>query len=370
MALAPKGLAPGSRIGILGGGQLGRMIALAAAPLGYRCHIYAPENDPPAAQVSERCTRADYTDIAALQAFAAEVDVVTYEFENIPVEPVAALAQLIPVRPGVDALRITQDRLFEKDFANRHDAPTAPYHAVTSLADLQAAIAKLGLPLILKTRRMGYDGKGQVRIDSAEQAEAAFKQLGSDLLIAEGFIPFEREISVVLARGLDGAIASWGPVENIHRHHILWRSHAPAALDAALMDEANAMAQRLAEGLHYVGVLAVEMFVLPPQTKGRRILVNELAPRVHNSGHWTMDAALTSQFEQHVRAICGLPLGSTERLADAVMENLIGDEVDAWPSLLAEPKTKLHLYGKAEARPGRKMGHVTRLYPLGQRPAS
>ncbi len=361
-------LAPGSRIGILGGGQLGRMIALAAAPLGYRCHIYAPESDPPAAQVSERFTRADYTDIAALQAFAAEVDVVTYEFENIPVEPVAALAQLIPVRPGVDALRITQDRLFEKDFANRHDAPTAPYHAVTSLADLEAAIARLGLPLILKTRRMGYDGKGQVRIDKADQAEAALKQLGSDLLIAEGFIPFEREISVVLARGLDGSIASWGPVENIHRHHILWRSYAPAALDEALMAEANAMARRLAEGLNYVGVLAVEMFVLP-ENRQRRILVNELAPRVHNSGHWTMDAALTSQFEQHVRAICGLPLGSAERLADAVMENLIGDEVNAWPALLAEPNARLHLYGKAEARPGRKMGHVTRLYPPGQRPA-
>ena len=362
-------LAPGSRIGILGGGQLGRMIVLAAAPLGYRCHIFAPEAEPPAAQVSERYTQADYTDIAALQAFAGEVDVVTYEFENIPVEPVATLAQLVPVRPGMDALRITQDRLFEKDFANRHDAPTAPYHAVSSLADLQAAIAKLGLPLILKTRRMGYDGKGQVRIDSAEQAEAAIAKLGSDMLIAEGFIPFEREISVVLARGLDGAIASWGPVENIHRHHILWRSYAPAALDAVLTDEANAMARRLAEGLNYVGVLAVEMFVLPPGKQGRRILVNELAPRVHNSGHWTMDAALTSQFEQHVRAICGQPLGSVERLADAVMENLIGDEVAAWPALLAEPNAKLHLYGKVEARPGRKMGHVTRLYPLGRRPA-
>ncbi len=356
-------LPPGSRIGILGGGQLGRMIAMAAARLGYRCHIFAPEAELPAAQVVADVTRADYTDMQALQAFAGAVDVVTYEFENIPVEPVAALADLVPVRPGVAALRITQDRLYEKDFSNKHGAPTAPYHAVGSLADLETAIDKLGLPLILKTRRMGYDGKGQRRIDRREQAAQALAELHSDLLIAEGFVPFQKEISVLLARGLDGAVQSFGAVENIHRHHILWRSHAPAGIAAALAAEAEAMAQRLAEGLDYVGLLAVEMFVL-----GDRVVVNEMAPRVHNSGHWTQDAAITSQFEQHVRAICGLPLGSTERLADAVMENLIGDEIEAWPRLLAEPATKLHLYGKSEARPGRKMGHITRLYPLGKAP--
>jgi 5-(carboxyamino)imidazole ribonucleotide synthase len=356
-------LPPGSTIGILGGGQLGRMIALAAAPLGYRCHILAPEADLPAAQVAAQVTRADYTDSTALERFAGAVDVVTYEFENIPVEPVAMLADLVPVRPGVAALGITQDRLFEKDFSNKHGAPTAPFHAVSSLADLNAAIDALGLPLILKTRRMGYDGKGQRRIDTREQAAAAYNDLRSDMLIAEGFVPFEKEISMVLARGLDGAVASFGPVENIHRHHILWRSYAPAGIDAALAAEAEAMARRLAVGLDYVGVLAVEMFVV-----GGRVVVNEMAPRVHNSGHWTMDAAVTSQFEQHVRAVAGLPLGNPARLCDAVMQNLIGDEVHAWPDLLKEPMAKLHLYGKAEARPGRKMGHVNRLYPLGQRP--
>ncbi|WP_428247761.1 5-(carboxyamino)imidazole ribonucleotide synthase [Ferrovibrio sp.] len=358
-------LPPGSTIGILGGGQLGRMIALAAAPLGYRCHIYAPEADQPAAQVAAQVTRADYTDSAALERFAGAVDVVTYEFENIPVEPVAMLADLVPVRPGVAALRITQDRLFEKDFSNKHGAPTAPYRAVSSLADLNAAIDALGLPLILKTRRMGYDGKGQRRIDTREQAESALNDLHSDMLIAEGFVPFEKEISMVLARGLDGSVESFGPVENIHRHHILWRSFAPAGIDAALAAEAEAMARRLAVGLDYVGVLAVEMFVV-----GGSVVVNEMAPRVHNSGHWTMDAAVTSQFEQHVRAVAGLPLGNPARLCDAVMQNLIGDEVHAWPELLKEPMAKLHLYGKAEARPGRKMGHVNRLYPLGQRPAA
>jgi len=355
-----KPLAPGSRIGILGGGQLGRMLALAAAPLGYRCHIFAPEAETPAGAVAERSTRAAYDDIAALSRFAAEIDVATYEFENIPAEPVAALAELVPVRPGVDALRIAQDRLFEKDYCHRQGAETAPFHPVQSLDDLKAAIAKLGLPLILKTRRMGYDGKGQQRIDRADQAEAAFHALKSDLLIAEGFVPFERELSVVLARGMDGSIASFGPVENVHEHHILRRSFAPARIDAALATEAENVARRLIGGLDYVGVLAVEMFALKDGIK-----VNELAPRVHNSGHWTLDASLTSQFEQHIRAIAGLPLGEPDRHSDAVMENLIGSEIERWPELAAEPATKLHHYGKTEARPGRKMGHITRLFPLG-----
>lgn len=355
-----KPIAPGSMIGILGGGQLGRMLSIAAARLGYHCHIFAPDADPPAAEVSARFTRADYTDTAAMAAFAASCAVVTYEFENIPVEPVAAIARQALVRPGVETLRITQDRLLEKTFCNERGVGTAPFRAVGSLADLESAIAELGLPLVLKTRRMGYDGKGQAKIERAEQAAEAFASLKSDALIAEGFVRFQRELSVVLARGTDGRIVSWGPVENVHRNHILWRTTAPAEMEPAQLTEAERIAATLAEGLDYVGVLAVELFDC-----GDRILVNEMAPRVHNSGHWTLDAAITSQFEQHIRAVCGLPLGDGGRLCDAVMENLIGDEVANWPALLAEPNAKLHLYGKAEARPGRKMGHVTRLYPAG-----
>lgn len=356
-------LPPGSVIGILGGGQLGRMLAIAAARLGYHCHIFAPEVDPPAAEVAAKFTRADYTDAAAMAAFAQSCAVVTYEFENIPYEPVKAIAELVPVRPGTEALRITQDRLFEKDFCTSRGIATAPYRAVANPADLCAAATALGVPLVLKTRRMGYDGKGQYKVTSTDDAAAAFAALKSNALIAEGFISFRRELSVVLARGLDGSIASWGPVENIHRNHILWRTHAPAVIAPTLAADVERLATSLVEGLDYVGVLAVELFDC-----GDRILVNELAPRVHNSGHWTLDAAITSQFEQHIRAICGLPLGAADRLCDAVMENLIGDEVETWPALLAEPNTKLHLYGKTEARPGRKMGHVTRLYPTGQAP--
>lgn len=356
-------LPPGSMIGILGGGQLGRMLAIAAARLGYHCHIFCPEADPPAAEVAAKHTRADYTDAGALAAFARSCAVVTYEFENIPFEPVQAIAALVPVRPGTEALRITQDRLFEKDFCTSRGIHTAPYRAVANTADLCAAATALGLPLVLKTRRMGYDGKGQYKVASTDDTAPAFAALKSDALIAEGFISFRRELSVVLARGLDGSIASWGPVENIHRNHILWRTHAPAVITPDLAAQVEQLATSLVEGLDYVGVLAVELFDC-----GDRILVNELAPRVHNSGHWTLDAAVTSQFEQHIRAICGLPLGSPERLCDAVMENLIGDEIGAWPALLAEPNAKLHLYGKAEARPGRKMGHVTRLYLTGKAP--
>ena len=356
-------IVPGSTIGILGGGQLGRMLAMAAARLGYHCHIFAPEADPPAAEVAQRITRADYTDAAAMAQFAQACAVVTYEFENIPLAPVAAIAGLVPVRPGAEALRITQDRIFEKEFCNSRGIATAPWRKVGSVADVEAAIDALGLPLVLKTCRMGYDGKGQVKVARREDAAAAFAALRSDHLIAEGFVAFRRELSVVLARGLDGSIASWGPVENIHRDHILWRTHAPAAITPDLAAQAERIAASLAEGLGYVGVLAVELFDC-----GDRILVNEMAPRVHNSGHWTMDGAITSQFEQHIRAICGLPLGSPEALYDAVMENLVGTDINDWPRLLAEPAAKLHLYGKAEARPGRKMGHVNRLYPKGRAP--
>jgi 5-(carboxyamino)imidazole ribonucleotide synthase len=355
---------PGSTIGILGGGQLGRMLAMAAARLGYHCHIYAPEADPPAAEVAARFTRAEYTDAAAMAAFAQTCAVVTYEFENIPFDPVAALAKLVPVRPGTEALRISQDRLFEKDFCTQRGIATAPYRPVANTEDLCAAAAAIGLPLVLKTRRMGYDGKGQAKIGHVDDVPPAFAALKSDQLIAEGFVRFRRELSVVLARSPDGSVVSWGPVENIHRNHILWRTYAPAKIEPALAEEAERIARSLAEGIDYIGVLAVELFDC-----GDRLLVNETAPRVHNSGHWTMDAAVTSQFEQHIRAICGLPLGDGGRLCDAVMENLIGDEIDGWPALLAEPNARLHLYGKAEARPGRKMGHVNRLYPTGRAPA-
>ncbi|MEK9967568.1 MAG: 5-(carboxyamino)imidazole ribonucleotide synthase [Ferrovibrio sp.] len=355
---------PGSTIGILGGGQLGRMLAIAAAQLGYHCHIFAPEADPPAAEVAAKFTRANYTDAEAMATFARSCDVVTYEFENIPFDPVAAIAQLVPVRPGTEALRITQDRLFEKQFCNDRGIATAPWRKVGSVADLEGAIDALGLPLVLKTCRMGYDGKGQVKVSRREEAPSAFAALKSDHLIAEGFVSFTRELSVVLARGLDGRVVSWGPVHNIHRDHILWRTYVPPKdISPEQVARAEAMAASLAEGLGYVGVMAVELF-----DHGDDLLVNEMAPRVHNSGHWTMDGAVTSQFEQHIRAICGLPLGIGSRLYDTVMENLIGDEAATWPSLLAEPETKLHLYGKAEARPGRKMGHVNRLFPRGQGP--
>jgi 5-(carboxyamino)imidazole ribonucleotide synthase len=361
---AGPSIAPGSTIGILGGGQLGRMLAIAAAQLGYHCHILAPEADPPAAEVAATFTRADYSDAAAMEKFARACAVVTYEFENIPFDPVAAIAKIVPVRPGTEALRVTQDRLFEKQFCNARGIATAPWRKVGSVADLEAAVDALGLPLVLKTCRMGYDGKGQVKVAKRADAAQAFAALQSDHLIAEGFVGFRRELSVVLARGSDGRIVSWGPVHNIHRDHILWRTYAPPhGLSEAQAAKAEAMAASLADGLDYVGVMAVELFDLDGD-----LLVNEMAPRVHNSGHWTMDGAVTSQFEQHVRAICGLPLGSGARLYDTVMENLIGAEAATWPALLAEPETKLHLYGKAEARPGRKMGHVNRLYPLGRGP--
>jgi len=349
-------LAPGAVIGIVGGGQLGRMIALAAARLGYRCHVLAPERDSPAAQVTDLATVAAYDDEAALDRFAAAVDVVTMEFENLPVEALARLARTRPVHPLPAVLAICQDRREEKAFLARLGAPIAPYAIVEDAQSLEPALAALGRPAILKSARFGYDGKGQARIAAGGSVAKAWATTPAPCVL-EGWIDFEREISVITARGPDGASASYVPVENRHRDGILVQTIAPAPIPADLARQAQALAERIAAGLDLVGLLAVEMFV----TRDRRLLVNELAPRPHNSGHWTIDACAVSQFEQLVRAVCGLPLGDPGRFADAVMDNLLGNEVERWPAILAEPGARLHLYGKGEIRPGRKLGHVTRI---------
>lgn len=360
-------ISPGGRIGILGGGQLGRMLAMAAAELGLHAHIYCPDERAPATEVAHELTRASYDDEAALARFAENVDVVTYEFENVPADTARILTEHGAVRPGPLALATAQDRLVEKTFLAAQDIATAPFADVADEAGLAAAIERIGCPSILKTRRFGYDGKGQARIGVRSDKAAAYAKIGRAPAILEGFVPFEREISVVVARGLDGTTAAYDPVENIHKNHILDRTFAPATLDLPLAEEACAIATHIACELGYVGVMGVELFLLPEGTP-RRLLVNEIAPRVHNSGHWTMDACTVSQFEQHIRAICGWPLGAPTRHSDAIMTNLIGQDADEWQRHAAEPATAIHLYGKAEARPGRKMGHATRLFPLGTRP--
>lgn len=357
-------LAPGAVIGIMGGGQLGRMTALAAARLGYRCHIFTPETDSPASQVAAATTVAAYDDTAALGAFAAACDVVTFEFENVPHESVQRLAEAAVVRPSWNCLRIAQDRLIEKKFINDLGIATAPWRRTASPAELLDAVAAVGRPAVLKTARMGYDGKGQVTIGPGKDLDHAWREMGATVGILEGFIDLAREISVIVARDRDGRMAAYPPVENRHVHHILDTTRAPAALDAAMAARAVEYAERICAAMDLVGLLAVEMFV----TKTGELLVNEVAPRPHNSGHWTIDACQVSQFEQFVRAVAGLPLGDPERHSDAVMKNLIGAEVDQWPALAAEPGASLHLYGKTKARPGRKMGHVTRIYPKGGLP--
>ena len=351
-------LPPGSTIGILGGGQLGRMTALAAARLGYRCAIFCPEADAPASQVSALTIRGAYDDPDAQRRFAAAVDVITYEFENIPLAPVEALARLKPVRPAPPVLAVCQDRILEKQALAKAGIATARFAAIEDAADIAAACATLS-PGILKTARMGYDGKGQARVDGPAEAAAAFARFGGVACVLESIVDFACEISVIAARDMAGRVATYVPVENRHVHHILDETIAPAPIDPAIAAEAERIARRVVERLDAVGLIAVEMFV----TRTGAVLVNELAPRPHNSGHWTLDACTTSQFEQLVRAIAGLPLGSPERHSDARMKNLIGAEVEAWPALAAEPGACLHLYGKGEARPGRKMGHVTRLSP-------
>ncbi|MPY75390.1 MAG: 5-(carboxyamino)imidazole ribonucleotide synthase [Alphaproteobacteria bacterium] len=357
----PKRLDPGSTIGILGDGQLGRMIAIAAARLGYRCHTFADQPDSPAAQVCAASTLADYRDTKALDAFAAAVDVVTLEFENVPEESVRYLAGRVPVRPGPDVLATAQDRLLEKQFLNRIGIPTAPFAHVTDLASLEAAVGRIGRRSVLKTAKFGYDGKGQIAIKPGSDLAGVLREVNTGHAVLEGWIDYALEISVIVARGLDGAMAAYVPVENRHVDHILDTTIVPAGISPGIAARAGEIARRAAEALSVVGLLAVEMFV----TWDGEVLVNEIAPRPHNSGHWTIDACAISQFQQLVRAICGLPLGTTERHSDAVMKNLIGDEVGQWLGLLAEPGARLHLYGKSEIRPGRKMGHVTRLSPRG-----
>lgn len=355
--VAGRILAPGDMIGILGGGQLGRMLALAGANLGLRCHILAPEADSPAFEVSAAHMVAAYEDKAALERFAADVAAVTFEFENVPAEAVAFLETLVPVRPGAKALGVAQDRLAEKRLARALGAMTADFAAVDSRAGLDAAIAAVGTPAVLKTVRFGYDGKGQAKVMAPADADAAYAAIKGQPAILESFVNFSREVSVVAARGLDGSFVAFDVTENEHRNHILHRSAAPAALDEAAAQGAVTITRKIAEALDYVGVLGVEFFAL-----GDSLYVNEIAPRVHNSGHWTMDGALTSQFEQHMRAVAGWPLGATTRLAPSVeMINLIGIEADGWHEILGDPAARLHLYGKAETRPGRKMGHINRL---------
>jgi 5-(carboxyamino)imidazole ribonucleotide synthase len=352
-------LSPGSIIGILGGGQLGRMTALAAARLGYRTHVFCPEHDSPAKQVTALGTTAEYDDKAALDRFAAAVDVVTFEFENIPAETADFVAERKPMRPSPQVLRVAQDRLREKDFLRSIDVATANYREVTSVAALKRAVRDIGQLAVLKTVRLGYDGKGQVMLTPETNLDAAWRKMGAEVGILESFVDFGCEISVVVARSETGSGAAYPPVENQHVAHILDTTIAPARVAPEIAMRAEAIARHIAEKLGVVGLLAVEMFVTP---RGE-VLVNELAPRPHNSGHWTIDACQTSQFEQFVRAICGLPLGSPERHSDAVMKNLIGTDVEKWREWLIDPAAKLHLYGKQDALPGRKMGHVTRLVP-------
>ena len=354
-------LPAGATIGIIGGGQLGRMLAMAAARLSYRTLVLEPQANCPAAQVANGQIVAAYDDAAALAELASACDVVTYEFENVPVAAALGLAASVAVFPPPRALEVSQDRLAEKRFLNDAGIATARFAAVDGDADLAAALADFGGSGVLKTRRMGYDGKGQRVFRDAGPADAdgAHAALGGVPLILEEFVPFEREISIIAARGRDGAIVAYDPAENVHREGILRSSTVPASISPATADAARAAAAAILAALDYVGVIGVEFFVLP----GGELVVNEIAPRVHNSGHWTEAACAVSQFEAHIRAVAGLPLGDTARHSACVMENLIGDEVLRAPRLLAEPGLVLHLYGKADARPGRKMGHFTRLVP-------
>ncbi len=359
-------ITPGGRIGILGDGQLGRMMAMAAAELGYFVHIFGQDENSPAAQVSHRSTIADYSDKDALKAFAAEVDVVTLEFENIPTTTVKYLSQFVPVRPNDKVLEITQDRLFEKSFVNNLGIGTTSFANVESLNDLVQAVQQVGTPAVLKTRRLGYDGKGQVKISQASQIDEAWSQMKNAPSILEGFVNFKMEISVIVARSPNGETDAFVPVENRHKNHILDITLAPADIPDRVAKNALKMATTIAKKIDLIGLLAVEMFV----TKDGDLLVNELAPRPHNSGHWTLDACPTSQFHQIIRAVCGLPLGTADRHSNAVMKNLIGDDIDDWQDLVKDPDNCLHLYGKAEARDGRKMGHVTKLFDLKKKPTA
>lgn len=351
-------LAPGSVIGILGGGQLGRMLALAGAELGFDVHVYDPEPDCPAARVSGRAWAAPWTDKGAVQGFADRCDAITYEFENVPVEAVSVASEVSSLRPGARSLELTQDRVVEKTFINESGAATVPFAAIADLTDLHQAVGVIGLPAVLKTRRFGYDGKGQAWIRSAEDIETAWDAIGRQPAILEGAAGFTRELSIVAARGMDGSVKAYPLVENIHRDGILKTSTAPApGISSQVQSRANEIAHAIGTGLDHVGVFAVELFEL----EDGALLVNEIAPRVHNTGHWTQDACACSQFEQHMRAVAGWTLGDPTPHSACVMTNLIGHEADDWAQLLEDPHCRLHLYGKRQAKPGRKMGHINQL---------
>jgi 5-(carboxyamino)imidazole ribonucleotide synthase len=349
-------VAPGGTIGILGGGQLGRMLALAAARLGLKTHIFSDDAAAPAFQVAAARTHGDYRDARALAAFASTCDAITFEFENVPAETVAQLAHLKPCHPNARALAIAQDRVDEKTFVRSLGIGTAEFADVDSAADAKAALARTGAPAILKTRRLGYDGKGQAKVGSVDEVAAALASFKGAPSILESLVDFRFEASVIAARAADGRFAAYDPPENLHANHILRRSTVPSRLSETQVHEAQAIARRIGDALDYVGVFAVELFA----TRDGALLVNEIAPRVHNSGHWTLEACAISQFEQHIRAVAGWPLGDPARHSDAVMENIIGEEAADWQALTLRPGA-LHLYGKPEIRAGRKMGHITTL---------
>jgi 5-(carboxyamino)imidazole ribonucleotide synthase len=350
----------GSTIGILGGGQLGRMMALAAHRLGLKSHIYCPDAQSPAFDVTPLKTVAAYEDFEALKAFADQVDCVTYEFENVPAATAAAIAEAgTALYPSAKALEVSQERLVEKNFISKAGVDVAPFAKVDSQEELESAVNEIGLPSVLKTRRFGYDGKGQTILRHEDDVQTAFDALGQQPSILEGFIPFDREISVIIARDTSGNVAAYDPAENVHKDHILKTSTVPGNISAELGESAKSIAAKIATALDYVGVMGVEFFVVP-QENGEKLIVNEIAPRVHNSGHWTEAACLVDQFEQHIRAIAGWPLGATDRHSDVVMENLIGDEITNG-MLTTESHTQVHHYGKSEVRAGRKMGHINRL---------
>lgn len=354
-------IGPGATLGVLGSGQLGRMFAIAARRLGYRVHVFSPDDDTPAGQVADAEIHADYLDVERIAEFAQQVSVVTFEFENVPAAATAACERFVPVRPSGNVLYTSQNRLREKSYLRDRGLPVTPFEPVASLEALQAALVRSGSPALLKTANWGYDGKGQILIGQPEQAEVAWKQLQTDAAILEHYIEFEAELSVVAARGLDGSIVTYGPMWNTHHHHILDVSVCPAPFPPAVQANAVEIARAVLEQLEVVGVLCVEFFL----TKSGQLLINETAPRPHNSGHLTIDAHMSCQFEQQVRAICGLPLGSVQQHRPAAMANLLGDLWDSgepnWAAACAFPDVKLHLYGKRAARPGRKMGHLTAL---------
>lgn len=359
--MADLPLKPGSTIGIVGGGQLGRMLALAAARLGFDTAVLERDADSPAGRVSAHTIVGGYTDRAALERLAAVADVVTYEFENVPAEAVLTLQALgIDAAPGAEALAVAQDRIAEKQFLNASGVATVAFASADSAAEAVAAAADMGAPVLMKTRREGYDGKGQRWVEHAPDAAAVFAALGGVPVILEAPADFTRELSIIAARGRDGAIAVYPLAENHHEGGILRRSLAPARVSARTAEQAEQIAARILKGLNYVGVIGVELFELGDG----RLLVNEIAPRVHNTGHWTQDGCEVDQFEQHVRAVAGWPLGPTAAIAQVEMLNLLGDEADTWAKLAHEPESRLHLYGKREAKPGRKMGHVNKLKPL------